>query len=68
MCEKKIINFNDYKLAKQEMLDFFDDIGLDDFNDIDDLFPLSVLDDEDLSFLADDNFYNKDKNFLKIIK
>lgn len=49
MC--KIIDFCDYKLATAEVLNFFDEIGLDDYDNIDDLFPIEVLKDEDLSFL-----------------
>lgn len=62
----KVIDFNDYKLSKEEALSFFDEVGLDDFNDIDDLFPLSVLNDEDLSFLFDET--QEQKPNLKLIK
>ena len=64
--DNKVIDFNDYKMAKQEMLDFFDEVGLDDYDDIDDLFPLKVLDDEDLSFLFEEP--QKQKTKLTLIK
>lgn len=64
--KNNVIDFNDYKLSKEEALSFFDDVGLDDFNDIDDLFPLTVLNDEDLSFLFNET--QEQKPNLRLIK